>query len=52
MAEQRGAERIGAADHIMLAREHARRGEQSAGMVVQLSLDDLESDRLLARRAV
>lgn len=45
MAEQRGAERVGAADQIMLAREQARGGEQTAGIGVQLSLDDLpESD--------
>ena len=45
MAGQRGAERVGAADQIMLAREQARGGEQTAGIGVQLSLDDLpESD--------
>jgi hypothetical protein len=42
MAEQRGAERCGAAEMVMLARYQARRGDEPPDSALQLSLDNLE----------
>jgi integrase len=42
MAEQSGAERCGATKMIMLARNHAQRGDEISDPVLQRSLDNLE----------
>jgi hypothetical protein len=44
MAEQRGAERVGAVEQILLARGQASPRDESPGAGLQLALDGLRSD--------